>query len=148
MVASHRPATGDLAHNPGVCPDWKSNPLVHRLALNPPSHTSQGRILVISNKKPFLNQSASIRDLHIFRGFLLSESLRTQGWQRNPCAAGSRRLSFREALERKVECAVICGGESSVKLQLFQTDILRSDSCRTWAGMVWGHTLCLEKNDF
>ena len=39
-------------------------------------------------------------------------------------------------------------GESSVKLQLFQTDILRSDSCRRWAGMVWGHTLCLEKNDF
>ena len=25
MVASHVPPTGDLAHNPGMCPDWESN---------------------------------------------------------------------------------------------------------------------------
>ena len=25
VVASHTPATGDLAHNPGMCPDWESN---------------------------------------------------------------------------------------------------------------------------
>ena len=25
MVASHRPPTRDVAHNPGVCPDWESN---------------------------------------------------------------------------------------------------------------------------
>ena len=25
VVASHTPPTGDLAHNPGVCPDWESN---------------------------------------------------------------------------------------------------------------------------
>ena len=25
MVASHMPPTGDLAHNPGMCPDWESN---------------------------------------------------------------------------------------------------------------------------
>ena len=24
-VASHMPPTGDLAHNPGMCPDWESN---------------------------------------------------------------------------------------------------------------------------
>ena len=24
-VASHRPAAGDLAHNPSTCPDWESN---------------------------------------------------------------------------------------------------------------------------
>ena len=24
-VASHTPPIGDLAHNPGVCPDWESN---------------------------------------------------------------------------------------------------------------------------
>ena len=24
-VASHAPPTGDLAHNPGMCPDWESN---------------------------------------------------------------------------------------------------------------------------
>ena len=25
VVASHTPPTGDLAHNPGVCPDWELN---------------------------------------------------------------------------------------------------------------------------
>ena len=25
LVASHVPPTGDVAHNPGMCPDWKSN---------------------------------------------------------------------------------------------------------------------------
>ena len=44
VVAFHAPPTWDLACNPGTCPDWELNldPLVHRLALNPLSHTSQG----------------------------------------------------------------------------------------------------------
>ena len=44
VVASRAPPTGDLAHNPGMCPDWESNHdhLVHRPALNPLSYTSQG----------------------------------------------------------------------------------------------------------
>ena len=44
VVASCIPPTGDLAHNPGMCPDWKQNqdPLVRRPVLNPWSHTSQG----------------------------------------------------------------------------------------------------------
>ena len=25
VVASHAPPTGDLARNPGMCPDWESN---------------------------------------------------------------------------------------------------------------------------
>ena len=25
VVVSHAPPTGDLAHNPGTCPDWESN---------------------------------------------------------------------------------------------------------------------------
>ena len=25
VVASHAPPAGDLAHNPGICPDWESN---------------------------------------------------------------------------------------------------------------------------
>ena len=25
VVASHMPHTGDLARNPGLCPDWESN---------------------------------------------------------------------------------------------------------------------------
>ena len=43
----HAP-TGDLACNPGMCPDWErtSDPLVWRLVLSPLSHTSQGTILI------------------------------------------------------------------------------------------------------
>ena len=25
VVASHEPLTGDIVHNPGMCPDWESN---------------------------------------------------------------------------------------------------------------------------
>ena len=25
VAASHTPPTGDLAHSPGMCPDWESN---------------------------------------------------------------------------------------------------------------------------
>ena len=25
LVAYHTPLTGDMAHNPGLCPDWESN---------------------------------------------------------------------------------------------------------------------------
>ena len=44
VVASCAPPTGDLACNPGMCPDWESNwwPFGSRPALNPLSHTSQG----------------------------------------------------------------------------------------------------------
>ena len=37
VVASHAPRAGDLAYNPGMCPDWELNhdPLVHRPVLNP-----------------------------------------------------------------------------------------------------------------
>lgn len=39
-----RPSTGDLARDPGLCPDWESTsyPLVRRLMLSPLSHTSPG----------------------------------------------------------------------------------------------------------
>ena len=42
-------STGDLAYNPGMCPDWElaGDPLVRRAALNPVSHTSQGSIISI-----------------------------------------------------------------------------------------------------
>ena len=42
LVASHTPPTGDLAHNPGMCPDWESNQQPFGAALIPLSHTSQG----------------------------------------------------------------------------------------------------------
>ena len=43
VVASHVAPTGDLAHNPGMCPDWELNrqPFGLQPALNPLSHTSQ-----------------------------------------------------------------------------------------------------------
>ena len=42
----HGPPTGDLAHNPGMCPDWELNqsPFGLQFTLNPLSHTRQGRI--------------------------------------------------------------------------------------------------------
>ena len=44
VVASRAPPTGDLACNPGTCPDWESNrrPFVSQPVLNPRSYTSQG----------------------------------------------------------------------------------------------------------
>ena len=43
VVATHVAPTGELAHNPGMCPDWESNrqPLGSQPVLNPPSATSQ-----------------------------------------------------------------------------------------------------------
>ena len=47
LVVSCSPPTGDLAHSTSMCSDrdWNSELLVHRLVLNPLSHTSQGFIL-------------------------------------------------------------------------------------------------------
>ena len=44
VVASRAPPTGDLAHNPGMCPDSELNRRLFgsQPALNPLSHTSQG----------------------------------------------------------------------------------------------------------
>ena len=46
VVASHLDPTGDLAHNPRMCPDWESNrqPFGSQPELNPLSYTSQGLI--------------------------------------------------------------------------------------------------------
>ena len=44
VVASHTAPTGDLAHSPGMCPDWELNwrPFGSQPALSPLSYTSQG----------------------------------------------------------------------------------------------------------
>ena len=46
VVASHAPPTGDLARNPGMCPDWESNQQHFgsqaQSMLYPLSYTSQG----------------------------------------------------------------------------------------------------------
>ena len=43
------PQQGDLAHNPGVCPDWEQDqrPSAHRPVLHPLSHTNQGCLLFL-----------------------------------------------------------------------------------------------------
>ena len=46
VVASCTPSAGDLAYNPGMCPEWDLNQRPfssRRPALNPLSHTSQGQ---------------------------------------------------------------------------------------------------------
>ena len=47
VVASRTPPTGDLAHNPGICPDWELNrrPFSSQPVLNPLNYTSQGSLV-------------------------------------------------------------------------------------------------------
>ena len=44
VVVSHVPPTGDLAHDPGMCPDWESNrwPFGSQFTLNLLSYIIQG----------------------------------------------------------------------------------------------------------
>ena len=44
VVAAHTPPTGNLARNPGMCPDWESNQqsFDSQAGTQPLSHTSQG----------------------------------------------------------------------------------------------------------
>ena len=48
VVASHLAPTADLAHNPGMCPDWESNrrPFGSQPTLSLLSYTSQGPITI------------------------------------------------------------------------------------------------------
>ena len=50
VVASHMAPTGDLAHNPGICPDGESNqrPFGSQPVLNPLSHTNQGNCITVN----------------------------------------------------------------------------------------------------
>ena len=45
VVASHEPPAGDLAHNPGMCPDWESNqgPLGWQAGTQPTKPHQPGR---------------------------------------------------------------------------------------------------------
>ena len=49
LVAFHMPPTGDLAPNPGMCPDWESNwqPFCLQAVLNPLTHPSQSELQVL-----------------------------------------------------------------------------------------------------
>ena len=59
VVAFHVAPTGDLAHNPGICPDWESNlrPFGSQPMLNPLSYTSEGWIYFLKILKYMLIMS-------------------------------------------------------------------------------------------
>ena len=53
VAASCMPHTGDLAHNPSMCPENQTgDPLLHIPALNPLSHTSQGYVFQVLKNQP------------------------------------------------------------------------------------------------
>ena len=56
MVASHVAPTGDLAHNPGMCPDWELNQrsFGSQPMLNPLSYASQADTDFLKKKKRHL----------------------------------------------------------------------------------------------
>ena len=49
VVASCTHFTGDLARNPGMCPDWESNqrPFDSQTSTQPLRHTSQGQFAIL-----------------------------------------------------------------------------------------------------
>ena len=53
VVVSSAPPTGDLARNPGMCPDWESNrrPFDSQAGTQPLSHTSQGSTIILTNSQ-------------------------------------------------------------------------------------------------
>ena len=61
MVASHASLTGDLAHNPGMYPDWKSNPQPFGLKASTQSteHTSQGNASLSMKMTTYLMSTTS-----------------------------------------------------------------------------------------
>ena len=56
VVSSHVPHTGDLAHNPGMCPDWELNwrPFGSQPVLSPLSYTSQDAKYLIKSDSELL----------------------------------------------------------------------------------------------
>ena len=67
VVASHAPPTGDLAHNPGMCPNWDSNQRSFGLqaGAQPLSHTSQGEIVVFFYLNKILISCFVVSDIHL-----------------------------------------------------------------------------------
>ena len=60
VVASHTPPTGDLAHNPGMCPDGELNwrPFLSQPELNPLSYSSQEiYIFLVKEIPPYASDS-------------------------------------------------------------------------------------------
>ena len=98
MVASHAPPTGDLACNPGLCPDWESNPQPFGLQAGAQSTEPQqpgcSCILFAATKifmslftddtvpfTRFHDDNVTLRDTHVFLPWSLQESLKVP-WER------------------------------------------------------------------
>ena len=72
VVAPHTPPSGDLANNPGMCPDWESNrqPFIHTPALN--HWATPARAVFYSfNTNTCLSKTESWVCLFLFFFFLL-----------------------------------------------------------------------------
>ena len=78
---SHAP-TGDLAPNPGMCPDWESNrrPCGSQRMLNPLSHPSQGEVVCLDRACGCLPTGCAI--IHFKRA--LRALARVAVWERCP----------------------------------------------------------------
>ena len=104
VVTSLEPPTGDLACNPGMCPDWESNlrPLGSQPALNPLSYTrAEVKLFTSSKKFKFLIIFAIVLKVRIF--LLRSEppnthnlivALKTFFWNLFQCVSGIWRSKF------------------------------------------------------
>ena len=67
VVASHVLPTGDLAHNPGMCPEnWTSNPLVCRLALNTLTHKRENNAASLALSLLSVTSSAPHKHIGLF----------------------------------------------------------------------------------
>ena len=79
VVATPAPCTGDLAHNPGMCPDWELNqqPFDSQPVLNPLRYTSQGHTFLLYGNILWLlfGMSESPALLLLFWGPLLSKNV-------------------------------------------------------------------------
>ena len=111
MVASHMSPAGDLAHNPGMCSDWESNqdPLVHRPALNPLSHTSLGSMchyLKAMNKPNYLRICTRLSQIKtpLFLKFLVSQVHLDVG-RRSICGLGKSMVLKRNMLQDRSNLA-------------------------------------------
>ena len=73
MLSEISQATGDLAHNPGMCPNWESNrqPFGSQPALNPLSYTSQDIFLLLYSN--FIHLGFFFLVCHIFFKCILSK---------------------------------------------------------------------------
>ena len=121
-VASHTPPTGDLACNPGMCPDWESNqrPFGSQPTLNPLSHTSQGSLQILDGN------SRSIFPCIVT--LLVNHTLNLICTYIIKITVIAIRRSFFQSFFQRFYCLVVKG---NVKSKLFKVGNLIIRACRS-----------------